>query len=224
MPQYGFHIHLDNCIACRGCEAACKQEFALPSGVRRRMVVIQEGVVNNKPYLRHVTMACMHCATPACMNACPVKRYWKDTDAVPEFAALRKAFGMDKNPETGLVLMKPSLAEDPVNGVDCVGCKRCMAACPYGAPKWDAMNEYMDKCTGCYHRLYNQNLPAERRKPACVVTCSSFALHFDDMATIAGGAYGKADKTTSAPNGAVEIADTTFTTPSVRFAPQTNIG
>jgi anaerobic dimethyl sulfoxide reductase subunit B (iron-sulfur subunit) len=224
MPQYGWHIHLDNCIACRACEAACKQEFALPAGVRRRLVVVQEGTANGKPFMRHVTMACMHCATPACMSACPVNRYWKDTDAVPEFAALRKAFGMDQNPDTGLVLIKPSVAEDPVNGVDCIGCKRCAAACPYGACKWDDAHDQMDKCVGCYHRLFNTNLPPERRKPACAVTCSAIALHFDELSLVEGGKYGQADKNTSAPNGIPEIADVSITSPSVRFAPQKNIG
>jgi anaerobic dimethyl sulfoxide reductase subunit B (iron-sulfur subunit) len=218
MAQYGFHVNIHNCIACRACEGACKQEFNLPRGVRRRLVLVQEGLgPSGKPYRRHVTSACNHCANPGCLTACPVGRYWKD-DAAND--ALRMAFGMSANPPTGLVLIKPSAAEDPVNGVDCIGCKRCLSACPYGAPQFDHAAQQMDKCTGCYHRLFNQNLPVARRKPACVVTCSAMALHFDDLATIDGGAYGTANTTTGAPAGAKEIADPSLTSPSVRYKPQ----
>ena len=222
MPQFGWHVNIKNCIACRACEAACKQEYLLPVGVRRRRVVVQEGKDGTpaKPYRRHITMACNHCADPACVEACPVKRYWKD-DA--SNATLRAAFGMAGNTPTGLVLIKPTRAEDPVNGVDCVRCKRCISACPYGAPRFDEKNQVTDKCIGCYQRLYNTNLPTERRKPACVVTCAALTLHFDDLALIdtgAGtGAYGQADKTTSPPTGAKDIADPTLTRPSVRFRP-----
>lgn len=222
MAQNGWHVNIKNCIACRACEAACKQEYLLPVGVRRRRVVVQDGKAGTptKLYRRHISMSCNHCATPACVAACPVGRYWKD-DA--SNAALRTAFGLSANTPTGLVLIKPTRAEDPVNGVDCIRCKRCISACPYGAPRFDEKNQYTDKCIGCYQRLFNSNLPAERRKPACVVTCTSLALHFDDLAVIdtgsGTGAYGLADVSTSAPTGAKEIADPTLTSPSIRFRP-----
>lgn len=205
MAQYGWHINLDNCIACRACEGACKQEFNVPVGMRRREVLVREGTApSGRPYRQHVTMACNHCAAPACASACPVQRYAKD-------------------PETGLVLIRPTKAQDPVNGVDCLACKRCVAACPYGAARFDAVNGVADKCTGCHHRLANTSLPAERRKPACVVTCTSLALSFDTMDAIAAGAHGPAETTTwgaTKPDDATEIADPTLTTPSVRYTPQ----
>ncbi|MBI4511758.1 MAG: 4Fe-4S binding protein [Deltaproteobacteria bacterium] len=219
MPQYGWHVNIDNCIACRACEGACKQEFMLPTGVRRRQVIVHEGASNGKPFRAHLSMACMHCASPACMTACPVGRYWKDT---AENEALRTAFGMNANAPTGLVLMKPSKAQDPVNGVDCIGCKRCMSACPYGAIEFDETNKRADKCIGCYHRLFNTSLPEERRKPACVVTCTSLALHFDDLTKIDGGAYGTVQAKPGIPGK--DITDPNLTKPSVRFTPQRNIG
>lgn len=199
MGQKGFHVNIANCIACHACEAGCAQEFDLPVGVRRRRVIIEEGEINGSLVLRHISMACNHCDNPACANACPVGRYYKDE-------------------ETGLVLIKPSTKEDPVNGVDCIACKRCKAACPYGAPQFDEEEGVMDKCTGCYHRLKNENLPPERRLPACVVTCTSFALHFDDISAIDQGKYGEANKTTSAPSGFKEILDPKYTSPNIRFS------
>lgn len=241
MAQYGWHVNIDNCVACRACEGACKQEFNLPVGVRRRRVIVEEGydAVGGKPWKRHVSLACNHCAEPACLRSCPVTRYWKDADPATfsqpgsDVAALRAFFGLT-GAYTGLVLYKPSAAESATLGVDCIGCKWCQAACPYGAPQWDADAASMDKCTGCYHRwaavAAGSTLPVARRKPACAVTCSALALSFGDLATVttwAQRASGAPVQTTtwsgSPPAGGKDLADPTMTTPSIRFTPQSNI-
>jgi Fe-S-cluster-containing dehydrogenase component len=205
MAQYGFHVNIKNCVGCKACETACKQEFNLPVGDRRRRVVIQEGETSGGvPVVRHVSMACNHCNNPACVSACPVNRLYKDTS-------------------TGLVLVKPSQAEDAANGVDCTACKRCIAACPYGAMTWNPVAEVADKCNGCNHRLTNTSLAPEQRKPACVLTCSAFALNFDDISAIdtgtGTGAYGTASKTTQPPAGMNDIANPALTNPNIRFKP-----
>lgn len=237
MAQNGWHVNVDNCIACRACEGACKQEFDLPVGVRRRRVLVDEGVAGGAPYKRHLSLACNHCAKPACLRACPVGRYWKDDSTYSQpgtdVAALRTHFGMT-GAETGLVLMKPTEAESAALGVDCIGCKRCQAACPYGAPQFDETTEQMDKCTGCFHRWAavpaTSTLPMARRKPACVVSCTALALSFGDMAGVMTWAQRRAGAPVTAdtwggtpPAGGKEIADPLRTAPSIRFTPQRNI-
>ena len=226
MAQLGWHVNIDNCIGCRGCEGACKQEFRLPTGVRRRRVLIEETVdASGRPMRRHLSLACMHCERPACLHACPVGRYWKDEAGQPDIDALRTHFGITGT-FTGLVLIRPTRAEDAAIGVDCTGCRRCEAACPYGAPQWDETNRLMDKCTGCFHRLQppvGTTLPTARQKPACVLSCTSMALSFGDLADVSTWAYRRAGASittlTQAPPGGREIADPTLTNPSIRFTP-----
>ncbi|MBI4686302.1 MAG: ferredoxin, partial [Nitrospirae bacterium] len=39
----------------------------------------------------------------------------------------------------------------------------------------------MKKCTLCADRIYNENLPEEERKPACVLSCPTRARVFGDI-------------------------------------------
>lgn len=60
-------------------------------------------------------------------------------------------------------------------------------------------------------------LPQEKRIPACVLTCSSRALHWGVVATdlADGGKYGEAKtKLGTAP----DIADPSYTDPNIRFS------
>lgn len=130
--QLAWKISLYNCIGCRACEGACKQEFNLPVGVRRRRVITQEGGKYPNPYRYFVTMSCNHCAEPACLKACPVEAIYK-------------------REEDGIVL---------VDQEKCVGCQRCRWACPYGAPQYNPETKKIDKCTMCVHRLEKGLKPA----------------------------------------------------------------
>jgi Fe-S-cluster-containing dehydrogenase component len=70
--------------------------------------------------------SCMHCGDPSCVSACPVS-------------------AMTKDPETGVVGYNPD---------KCIGCRYCVAACPFGIPKYqyDSPTGRIGKCELCRHR------------------------------------------------------------------------
>jgi Fe-S-cluster-containing dehydrogenase component len=118
--------------------------------VRRRRVIIKEEGKYPNVKVRYISTACNHCEEPACLKACPVGAYTKE-------------------PEFGVVLHDQG---------KCIGCKRCAAACPYGAPQFDETKKKMDKCSLCYHRL-KEGLP-----PACVRTCLGYSLWHGKLSDI----------------------------------------
>jgi Fe-S-cluster-containing dehydrogenase component len=56
----------------------------------------------------------------------------------------------------------------------CIGCKACLAACPYDA-RYIHDRGYADKCTFCVQRV------RVGLDPACVAVCPTHCMHFGDL-------------------------------------------
>ncbi|RKY90252.1 MAG: tetrathionate reductase, partial [Ignavibacteriae bacterium] len=57
---------------------------------------------------------------------------------------------------------------------ECIGCKACLASCPYDA-RFINPEGYADKCTFCIHRV------EKGEDPACVSVCPTHCMHFGDL-------------------------------------------
>jgi molybdopterin-containing oxidoreductase family iron-sulfur binding subunit len=185
-------IDLNKCTACQACVIACKAENNIPfvgpeeSAMSRdiswmELIAMREG---NYPdvKIKFLPRPCFHCDKPPCVKVCPVHATYK-------------------NPEGLVAQIYPR----------CIGCRFCMAACPYTAKyfNWhqysdvpDVMKKYhnpdvsirpkgvVEKCTFCHHRLQKakdkasvegRSLKPGEYTPACAESCPSKAIVFGDL-------------------------------------------
>ena len=88
---------------------------------------------------------CNHCSYPACAAACPRKAIYK-------------------RPEDGIVL---------IDQERCRGYRKCMEACPYKKPMYNAQTRVSEKCIGCYPRIEGSD-PLTKGNPMetrCMSAC-----------------------------------------------------
>lgn len=191
MPRWGMVIDLDKCTGCAACIATCKQEnnvaYVSPEESRRgRSLSWMNLLTQAEGEFPHITVKyfpilCMHCDNPPCIKVCPVRATYKADNGI-------------------VAQIYPR----------CIGCRYCMAACPYTVkyfnwhePHWDeemrkTVNPdvslrpkgVVEKCTFCDHRLIKAREQAriegrefreEDYVPACVETCPANAMFFGDL-------------------------------------------
>lgn len=111
-----------------------------------------------------VPLLCNHCADPPCTRVCPTQATWKRED--------------------GVVMM---------DWHRCIGCRYCMAACPYGSRSFNWQDPrpaitninadfptrtkgVVEKCNFCEERL------ARGEGPACAEACTEHVFVFGNLA------------------------------------------
>jgi Fe-S-cluster-containing dehydrogenase component len=135
-----------SCIGCHACTTACKSENEVPLGVTRTYVKSVE--TGTFPQVRRAFQVtrCNQCADAPCVAACPTQAMYRREDGIVDF---------DKNA--------------------CIGCKACIAACPYDAIFINPEDNSAEKCNLCAHRL---DIGLE---PACVTVCPTQAIMVGDL-------------------------------------------
>lgn len=176
-PQWAMVIDLQKCIGCDTCTVSCKAENRTPPGVTYNVVLEME--LGAYPNVGHVNVPrpCMQCDNPPCVAVCPVKATYKREDGIVVIDADR-----------------------------CIGCRYCMAACPYGARYFDFGEGYAEEMQAadevqapefgvdrgprrpgkapagtvrkCTFCLHRLQRGEE---PACVETCTGDARFFGDL-------------------------------------------
>ena len=177
-PQWGMVIDLAKCVGCDSCTVACKVENRTPPGISYNVVLEEE--IGTFPNVRHVNIPrlCMQCEEPPCVAVCPVMATYKREDGIVVIDADR-----------------------------CIGCRYCIAACPYGARSFDFGDDYGDEMQGANavtapeygvprgarggsdapigtvrKCTFCAHRLARGEEPACVETCIGDARYFGDVA------------------------------------------
>jgi len=109
-------IDLRRCIGCHACTVACIAENKLPPGVVYRPVMIEEVGTYPNVSMKFLPRPCMQCENSPCTEVCPVTATYHN--------------------EEGIVV---------VDYEQCIGCRACMAACPYGARTFDFGYSYTEQ-------------------------------------------------------------------------------
>lgn len=169
MPPKALGLLYDStlCIGCKACVNACKDANGMPaeystpdklwdtpldlSGKTLNVIkAYAEGTSDVKDQegngYAFVKKSCLHCVDPSCVSSCPVT-------------------AMSKDPENGIVGYDPD---------KCIGCRYCVAACPFGVPRfqYDTPTPRIQKCQLCKHRL------PEGKFSACAEVCPTGATLF----------------------------------------------
>ncbi len=109
MTKYAMVIDLQRCAGCGGCIIACKNENNLSQGVSWASKI--SWTVGTFPNVRftYIPTLCNHCQNAPCVAACPTGAMYKT--------------------ENGITMLDTD---------KCIGCRYCMAACPYGVIHFNA--------------------------------------------------------------------------------------
>jgi len=150
--QRGFYFDQSRCTGCYACEIACRDWHDIQdTRVKWRRVTATEQGAYPDVQLSYISLSCLHCAEPACREACPA-------DAI------------HKRESDGSMLVDA----DTCLGAD--ACGACRSACPYNAPQFGpGPDAKMQMCDMCHERL-EQGL-----QPVCVAACPMRALDCGDM-------------------------------------------
>jgi molybdopterin-containing oxidoreductase family iron-sulfur binding subunit len=184
MALWGMVIDLDRCTGCQACVMACKAENNVPAvgpkeAARGRTISWMHVLRDeSEGRTRFLPRPCLQCDDPPCTKVCPV-------------------YATYRNPE-GIVAQVYAR---------CIGCRFCMAACPYNAKYFNWLRYQkeapgqnpdvsvrpkgvVEKCTFCHHRLQKarEQARAERRDlaageyvTACAEACPARAIAFGDL-------------------------------------------
>ncbi len=181
---FGYALDIQRCIGCRRCVYGCVEENNQsrdPQIQYIRVLRFKDGnmdleqsdiyynpeEVPEQGYY-YMPVQCQHCANPPCTKVCPVQATWTEPD--------------------GIVVVDYNW---------CIGCRYCMAACPYMGrwfnfaepviPKDEVntqthylgnrprMRNVVEKCTFCIQRV------RVGKYPKCVEVCPVGARKFGNL-------------------------------------------
>lgn len=186
--EFGYALNLTRCIGCRKCAYAClkenNQSRESADDIEMsyiRVLELEKGAINletsslyyhpatvPEPDKYYMPVQCQQCRQSPCTKVCPVRATWQEPD--------------------GVVVVDYNW---------CIGCRYCMAACPYDArrfnykkptlppaeinPRQNYLSNRLrrqgvvEKCTFCLQRS------RAGKYPACLEVCPTGARVFGNL-------------------------------------------
>lgn len=147
MSRYAMLINTKKCVGCYSCITACQRQNDLLS--TEQFIRFEEREFGTYPNVGYesVPLQCMQCDDAPCAAVCPTGATYKNDDGIV-------AIDHDR----------------------CIGCKYCMAACPYSVRIANEETGTVDKCRFC-------TVSAEDgvKMCSCVEACLTGARMFGDL-------------------------------------------
>lgn len=180
---FGYAFNISRCKGYMDCVEACVKENNLDRNSKTQYIRIfemdsgqQDPTMGDGKYFHEVPVEdkyymgiqCFHCENAPCIKACPTKATWREPD--------------------GIVVVDYDW---------CIGCRYCMAACPYWGRRFNwgdpevpkeeintkqhylgnrkRMKGVMEKCTFCVQRTRQGKLPA------CAEACPTGSRVFGNL-------------------------------------------
>jgi Fe-S-cluster-containing dehydrogenase component len=183
--EFAYGLDLSRCIGCRKCVEACQKENNSSRDPQIEFIRVLRmektggvDIMESDHYYNpeevpeegyfYMPVQCHQCRKPPCVKVCPIGATWQEPDGITV---------IDYN--------------------WCIGCRYCMAACPYGARHFNwkkphipaeelntdthylgnrpRMTGVVEKCTFCIQRT------RQGRYPACVEVCPVGARKFGNL-------------------------------------------
>jgi protein NrfC len=150
-PHYSMIVRQGICTGCGKCVTACSETNNVPrDGYRNLVFQRRAGAGSEVKNLEFLPVLCNHCNRPPCVRACPTR-------------------ALSKDKTNGIVMVNSKL---------CIGCRACMASCPYHALYYKQAEAAVDKCDFCL----KARLLRGRISTACAESCPVGALVFGNLA------------------------------------------
>ncbi len=180
-PRWAMVIDARRCTGCRTCTIADKAEYDVPLGSWQ--TVVREVEMGSYPNVGKTFLSklCNHCegdakdGVPPCVKICPEKESGvRKKFVTPDGKKIRYRTGATYKRPDGMILIDNSL---------CIGCGKCIKACPYGARSFNKrliagkskLDNGISKCSFCRHRVDNGVVPA------CASACPNKVRNFGDL-------------------------------------------
>lgn len=161
VPMAGGYLLVDTkkCGACETCMLACSLAHNGTANVNLSRLQLTKNPLGNFPVDVQQNQ-CRQCPYPSCVDACPTN-------------------AMHADPETGVRTVAEGM---------CIGCERCVEACPFTPSRvqWNYEERHAQKCDLCLDTPYWNEKGGPAGKQACIEVCPMKALSFTTETPVQG--------------------------------------